>query len=183
MATALQSPAAPRKASPPLAASAPTSLSVRGAGAGNPYDPKLAKKALKLLRSGLKGKAIGIELGVSTQEANVLASVGRAHEEIDSARLTPAEISLLKALAAIQRERLAKGETATPKSWMVSARCRKSDSWCAATANKRMFEERWSEKLRRNVRGLGFVHASPNGHIWMLPAGWALIHAMEAQAQ
>lgn len=142
-------------------------------------DRKAAAKALALSRKGLKGKAIGEELGVSTAEANNLAATGAAYASIDRAALTAPELALLRALADLERERLARGEVASVKSWAVSRRCRKSEGWCSSTANRRLFDSRWCEEKKRNICGLGMVHASRNGHIWMPPAGWALILAAE----
>ncbi|WP_421925317.1 hypothetical protein [Neoaquamicrobium sediminum] len=145
-------------------------------------DPKLAARAHKLSQQGLKGKAMGEVLGVSTTEANQLAAVGAALASLAKKPLTPSEILLLRMLAKEHRDLLAAGETRSPKSDQVSWLAGKSDSWCAATARKRIFVDRWDEKLRRTVHGRGLVDVSGNGYVHLTPAGWGVVFAMEEAA-
>ncbi len=97
----------------------------------------------------------------------------KAESRIDAFRLTAPELLLLKSLAMVERSRATEG-LCSPKSWMVSRVAGKGSSWCAATAGRRI-----SERAPWPVC-IPLVHQSPNGHIWMLAAGWALILAMEA---
>lgn len=143
-------------------------------------DRKLAARAAKLAAAGMKGKAIGAELGVSTFDANQLAAVGSAYARLEKLPLTQPEILLLRMLAQEERELLAVGATRSPESKRVSWRASKSPSWAAATAQKRMFDARYDEKVGRTVRGLGFVNVAGNGYIRLTPAGWAVVAAMEA---
>lgn len=142
-------------------------------------DRKLAARAYKLQCAGMKGKAIGQELGVSTFDANQLAAVGSAYARLDKMPLTPPEMLLLRTLAEVDRDLLADGQTRSTESKRVSRRAGKSSSWAAATARKRLFVERYDEKLRRDVRGLGLVHVAGNGYIWLTSVGWALVLAVE----
>lgn len=142
-------------------------------------DRKLAARAYKLQCAGMKGKAMGLELGVPTSEANQLAAVGSAYARLDKMPLTPPEMLLLRTLAAEERSLLAEGQTRSAESKWVSRRARKSSSWAAATAQKRLFDEHYDEKLGRTVRGRGLVHVAGNGYIWLTPAGWSVVLAME----
>lgn len=142
-------------------------------------DRKLAVRAAKLAAAGVKGKAIGQELGVSTADANQLAAVGHAYVRVESGALTQPEILLLRVLADEARDLLANGATRSPESKWVSRRARKSPSWAAATAQKRIFDKRYDEKLGRTVHGRGLVHVAGNGSIWLTLAGWAVVLTME----
>ncbi|WP_331373821.1 hypothetical protein [Sinorhizobium chiapasense] len=141
-------------------------------------DFALAQKAASLARKGVTGKDLGVKLGVKTMEANTLAAIGAKEEARHSHRLTVPEIELLNALAAEHAYLLRAGETRGPKSKDVAWRARRSDGWAAATAQKRIFDERPDETQKRTVRGMGFVHVAGNGYMWLTPAGWALIHFM-----
>jgi len=138
----------------------------------------LAYQADKLARSGLRGKELGVRLKVTTPEANRLAAVGAAERQRQSARLTPPELALLKALVAEHVDLLKHGETRSPKTPDVSWRAGKSAGWAATTAQKRLFDEKWDDSVRMYVEGFGFVHVAGNGYMWLTRAGWALVHAM-----
>jgi hypothetical protein len=143
-------------------------------------DHNLASKAYKLSQKGMKGKAIGFELDISTSAANTLATIGARLETMKKLPLTPSEMLLLHCLAKEHRRLLNHGDVRSPKSEDVSYLARKSSGWCAATVHNRLFEEQWNDKLGRNVRGLGFVHLAGNGYAWLTNAGWALVLAVEA---
>ncbi|MCA1490139.1 hypothetical protein I6F11_04295 [Ensifer sp. NBAIM29] len=141
-------------------------------------DFTLAQKAASLARKGITGKDLGAKLGVRAPEANALAAIGRAEQERNSHRLTVPEIQLLNALAAEHAALLRGGAIRSPKSRDVSWRARRGPGWAAATAQKRIFDEKYDEALGRRVRGMGFVHVAGNGHMSLTPAGWALMHFM-----
>lgn len=147
-----------------------------------PIDMKLAAKAAKLAATGLKGKAMSLVLGtkrapVTTEEANLLASVGYAAKREADCQLTERETSILLALAAIQRERLARGETGSPKGKHVAWRLRLSEGQ-VRRATLRIRTRHDGEPFQ--AFRLDLLEHSVNGHIWMLPAGWAVVHAVEA---
>ncbi|MBO3760395.1 hypothetical protein [Ciceribacter sp. L1K22] len=129
-------------------------------------------------RKHLRGKELGLELGVSTDDANRLFALGYKWQLIAEARLTEPEKLLIRCLAAEHLELLSAGASRSPESKLVSWRARKSEGWAAATANKRLFDERWDEKSGLYVKGLHFVHVAGNGYIWLLDAGWACADAM-----
>ncbi|PZU87898.1 MAG: hypothetical protein DI527_18185 [Chelatococcus sp.] len=142
-------------------------------------DPRLARKAERLGRDGLFGKALGEKLGVTTAEANSLLAAGRALAKIDAAALTDSEIQLIRILASLRRAAIARGETRSVETRAVSRLLGKAPGWCAATARKRLFVERYDRLKDRTERGLGFVHISGNGFVWLTAAGWALAHALD----
>lgn len=141
-------------------------------------DFALARKAVSLARKGITGKDLGAMLGVKTPEANTLAAIGRAEQERHSHRLTVAEIELLNALAAEHAALLRDGAISSPKSKDVAWRAGRSAGWAAATARKRIFDERYDDTVGMHINGMGFVHVAGNGHMWLTPAGWALMHFM-----
>lgn len=145
---------------------------------------KLARKAWKLAhKDKLSNREIGERLKVSTEEAKRLALVGGALAANDGYRLTDAELLLIRSVAAAERALLAQRNNRTPKGWEVGLHAGKAPGWCAATARRRVFDRRFDQKTRRDITGLGFVHQSPNGHVWLTPAGWALVMAAEAAAR
>jgi|GEM_PF-2768759 len=135
----------------------------------------LAQKAASLARKGITGKDLGAKLGVRAPEANVLAAIGRAEQEMHSYRLTVAEIELLNALAAEHAALLREGAIRSPKSKDVAWRAGRSAGWAAATARRRIFDERYDDTVAMHINGMGFVHVACNGHMSLTPAGWALI--------
>ncbi|RUU29716.1 hypothetical protein [Mesorhizobium sp. M6A.T.Ce.TU.016.01.1.1] len=132
-------------------------------------DRALAAQAYHLSKKGLKGKAIGETLKVTTAEANTLAGY----------RLTESERLGLRLLAEEHRWRLDRGDISSPKSHHISARARKGAGWFNAMASKRLFTRRWSDKEKRDLHGLGFVDLAGNGHVWLTAAGWAFVLATE----
>lgn len=140
-------------------------------------DRKRAMDALALCDAGLKGKAIGEKLGVDATTANALVGVGAQIRFIERARLTQPELLLILTLRDLTRELLDIGIIRSIESWRVAARVRKGKGWPSATANRRVFVDRWDSKARRTIQGLGFVHASRSGCMWLTEAGWALAHA------
>jgi len=140
-------------------------------------DLALARKAK---RTGLTGHELGRKLGVSHGEANTLADVGRKLARIDGYALTAGEILVMKIIPAATREGLSNGATKSPESRCVSTKAGKSRGWCAATVGKRLFVSRHNRVTGRAERGLGFVELAGNGYVWLTPAGWAVIHAMES---
>ena len=142
-----------------------------------PIDKRLAHKAYRLSGKGLKGKAISEKLGkgITTTEANILASVGSFYAGIDEDRMTEREIDVLLVIAEIYRERLSRGETASPKAKHVAWRLRMSDAKLR-TATRRLSVKEWTRKCGH----FGFLEHSINGHIWLTAAGWAMVHVLEA---
>ena len=143
----------------------------------------LADKAHRLANAGKTGPEIAKAIGVRyASEAHAHAAVGRARATAETARLTDPEMLLLRCLAAEHRALIAGGECRSPKSPNVSWRARKSAGWAAATAANRLGSHRKGEDDRLAGTGFRMVEASRNGHIWLKPAGWAFIHAIEAAA-
>jgi len=125
-------------------------------------------------------KALGVQYA---KEAWNLAAIGRSYEAITDAALTPPERLLLTVLAIEHRHLLEhRNTTSSPKGVDVSWRARKGSGWAAATAAKRLGTHRKGEDEARRGTGLNFVQARRNGHMWLTPAGWAVVHAMEASA-
>jgi hypothetical protein len=143
-----------------------------------PIDPKLAATARRWQVKGLKGKAIAEKLGrgITTDQANLLASVGAANEADQNAALSENEIKILRALADLQRARRLQGETSSPKSWMLCRATGLSEARIRRITNKRL-----GVNYCRSL-GLAFLTHSHNGHIWLEPPGWALVHILDAAA-
>lgn len=146
-------------------------------------DRALALKAAKLLRKAdITGPELAQKLGVKyAADAWHLAALGRSIESIDNNRLTDAERLLIVSLAAEHRDLHERGEIRSPKGKHASWRARKSDGWAASVVAKRLGTHRKGEDERWRGTGLNFVNASRNGHMSLTPAGWALVHAMEAK--
>lgn len=141
----------------------------------------LGRKALKLSKKITDIQALKKALGCTyAAEAHHLVNLGQKCASIDTHQLTASELLLLQCLAAVHRAELSRGNISSPKSKWVSARARKSYGWAAATAAKRLGTHRKGEDQRWRGTGLNMVYASRNGHMWMEPAGWAVIHALEA---
>ncbi|HEU4958998.1 MAG TPA: hypothetical protein VFT56_01205 [Sphingomonas sp.] len=146
-------------------------------------DLVLADKAYELGRAGKTGPEIAKAIGVQhASEAHAHAAVGRARASAERARLTDPEVLLLRCLAAEERALLARGQCRSPKSHAVSWRAGKSRGWANATASKRLGSHRKGEDDRLGGTGFRMVKVAGNGHIWLTPAGWAVVHAIEAAA-
>jgi hypothetical protein len=143
-----------------------------------------ALKAYKASRKpGIDGQALAKAVGVRyAHEAWTLASLGSSWSRIDDAKLTEPERLLLVSLAAAHRLILDHGRASSPKGVFVSRIARKSSGWAANVAAKRLGSHRKDEDEARHGTGLNFVEARRNGHMWLTPAGWAVVHAMEAAA-
>ena len=147
-------------------------------------DRTLARRALALRREGLKGKAIGERLGLTTDQANHMAAVGARFEAIEERRLTDNELLLIKTIGRLAIDSANCGVTRSVESRDVEHRARKYQGWCAATCQRRVFVARWSEKEGRQITGMGLVDLAGNGYVWLTPAGWALAHVLlSASAQ
>lgn len=142
----------------------------------------IAAKAHKLSSKGdLTGRELADKLGLKyAAEAHDLANIGRAAAARESHRLTDSEMLLLRCLAAEERALLDAGRVGSPTSPRVAQRARKASGWPAATAAKRLGTHRKGEDERSRGSGLNLVSIPGNGHLWLTPAGWALIHAIEA---
>lgn len=151
---------------------------------------KLASRALKLSKDGLKGKAIGERLKLSsrigwtaTNEANRLVEIGAAlqrKKEIEGVRFSAPEILLLKTVANISREMLARGRRGSPLTKMVGWRAGKSRGWPVSVANKRL---RTRDILDpRDADFFGLVWLSHNGYISLTNLGWMVVHVIEDAA-
>jgi hypothetical protein len=147
-------------------------------------DKALALKAYKVLcKTGEDGPALAKAIGVTyAKDAWKLAQLGSSWSRIDDAKLTKPERLLLTSLAAAHRYALIDGSTASPKGVFVSRIARKSSGWAAYVVAKRLGSHRKDEDEARRGTGLNFVEARRNGHMWLTPAGWAVVHAMEAAA-
>lgn len=146
-----------------------------------PIDRVLAGKARRLAKKGLKGKAISEKLGkgISTNDANLLAAAGAAFEAEEAAALTERELSVLVALASLQRERRSAGDLSSPKAKQIGWRLRLSDGQVRRATTR--LNERSTDDPYDAIR-FGFLHHSTNGHIWMKPQGWAFVQALPKPA-
>lgn len=145
-----------------------------------PIDAALAMKAHKLSKRGLKGKAMSLKLGkgLTTDNANTLASVGSEIQAEQDAALTERETAVLLALAAIQRKDRFNGITSSPKAKFVARRLRLSEAQVRRVTRGRLTTPEFHEWSSR--KKLGLLHHSVNGHIWLTAAGWAFVQAIEA---
>ncbi|MEY2882402.1 MAG: Sinorhizobium phage [Pseudomonadota bacterium] len=143
-----------------------------------PIDPKLARKAAALAVRGLKGKAMGQVLKVSTDEANTLAAMGRALIRIDDAKLTALEKQLLVVLAGAEMGSIDRGSSCSISTKYISRLMRKGDGWATATIRRRLCTHRPGEDERRRGTGFGFAWYSGNGYCGLTASGWAFVHAI-----
>lgn len=129
-----------------------------------PINPVLAAKAWKLSKAGLKGKAIAERLGkgITTDEANILASVGYRDHVDDWSRFSANAVKVLVGLLELERKRRRAGETSSPKAWMLTGPTGLSEGQIRR-ATKQLDQGFWK-----------LLHHSPNGHIWLEPAGIAV---------
>lgn len=138
-----------------------------------------AKKALKLHRKGRSNLEIKVELGYRYSEDVVRAvNCARLYEGFEEPALTVQEIELLKAVARAERAAVSKGEGCAPQLKYCSGLFwPKSRS--AYLAYRRLGSHRRGEEQRRPGTGLGLLHPY-NGYVRLTPAGWSLVHALEA---
>ena len=139
-----------------------------------PIDPKLALKAYRLQKTGLKGKATAEKLGkgITTDQANMLAGVGRNIAAEQAALFTDNERKVLVALLDLQRDFRAKGETSSPKAWMLCRRIGLSEGQI------RRATKRLNTGDYRSADYFGLLHHRANGHIWLNASGIAVAHAL-----
>ncbi|MBP2232545.1 hypothetical protein J2847_005874 [Azospirillum agricola] len=140
---------------------------------------RLALQANKLCKEGLKGKAIGEKLKVTTDEANTLARIGRDLADIDEAALTASEVLLIRSIATVTLRLRAQDVIRTPKSWEVAAVAHKSESWVGATSRKRL-RLPCHHLVNQPGQPLGLVNFTTNGFVGLTPLGWAFVQAIEA---
>ena len=138
----------------------------------------MALRAQKLSQEGLKGKAIGQKLGVTTAEANVLLVVARCQtrlKTIDKFRLTESERKLLLVLAMLEQDNLSKGFARSVESRSVAWMAKRNAGWPVATASRRIGG-------RHEQPRMGLVCVAGNGYLWLTELGWLVVHAIEAEA-
>lgn len=139
---------------------------------------KLVARAEKLSRKGLKGKAIGQKLGMTTAEANRLLTFARCDarlKSIDKIRLTDSECVLLLALAGLEKENLVYGHMRSVESKSVALTVGRSSGWTTATINRRIGGRRGNPRM-------GLVVIAGNGYLSLTDLGWLVVHAIEARA-
>jgi hypothetical protein len=141
-----------------------------------PICPKLAAKAYRLQKTGLKGKATAEKLGkgIATEQANMLAGVGRADALDAASQFTQNEIKVLVGLLKLERDRRRMGEVSSPKAWMLCRGTGLSEGQIRR-ATKRI-NTAFGASDRRASWGL--LHHSVNGHIWLEAAGIAVASAL-----
>lgn len=141
-----------------------------------PICRKLAAEAYTLQKRGLKGKATADKLGkgITTDQANLLASVGARDAADDAACFKSNEKAVLIALLELQRHLRRKGETGSPKAWML---CRPTG---LSVGQIRRATKRIGGDYQRGQSEWNLLHHSVNGHIWLNPAGIAVADAMLA---
>lgn len=142
-----------------------------------------ALKAAALAKKGKSRFEVRDELDFRyVGEADTAIRTGKRFERISGYVLTPDEIRLLLALARAEREKLQVGDLSscklkhiTPWPWPRTK--------CERIARKRLDiaakgEETLPPAFGRT--GLGLVEVYHGGYIRMRPAGWAMVHALEA---
>ena len=137
-------------------------------------NPKLAAKAHRLQRAGIRGRELAQALGkgLTTYEANSLAAVGHDAARERASLFTENEIKVLVALLKLQRIRRARGEVSSPKAWMLRGLSGLSDGQI------RRATVRLREPDHENRHRWGLLQHSVNGHIWLKPAGIAIAAAL-----
>ncbi len=139
-----------------------------------------ARQALKLHRKGKSNPEIKTELGYRYSDDVVYATnCARLYEGFEEAALTAQEIELLRAIANGERAAVAVGNSCAPK-LKHFRRWNWPKSRAAYLAYKRLGKHRRGEDPSRPGTGLGLLHPY-NGYVRLTPAGWALVHAIEAQ--
>lgn len=138
-----------------------------------PICAKLAAKARRIQKTGLKGKATAEKLGkgITTDEANLLANVGACDAADADALFTVNERKVLVALLELQRHRRRKGEVSSPKAWMLCGGTGLSEGQIRR-ATKRIGDGDYKK------RGWGLLHHSVNGHISLHASGIAVADAL-----
>lgn len=140
-----------------------------------------ARKALKLYRKGQSNPEIKVALGYSYSEDVVRAvNCARLAEEIEEPCLTADERAVLISVADAERRAIERGEACAPKLKYCSGGYFWPKSRVAYLAYKRLGKHRRGEDPNRPGTGLGLLHPY-SGYVRLTRAGWALVHALEAQ--
>lgn len=142
-------------------------------------DNRLAARAWKLQQQGVRGKAAGLDLKVTTDEANRLAAVGCRLAEVDAARLSPGEVPLIRSIATVTRRNLEGGITRLPRHDDVACVARKGTSWPAATARKRI-DNGTGCRGANAESAIGLVNMTGNGFFALTALGWMFVNAIES---
>lgn len=143
-------------------------------------------KAIEAAKLAKKGKthievkeALGYRYAKDAQQA---INVGKRHAAIEERALTADEIKVLLAVAKAQRAALTHGDTCFPKLKHL-ALWPWPQSKVERIARKRLdLARKGEEELDTWLwTGLGLLDAYHGGYVRLRPAGWALVHALEAQ--
>jgi len=139
-----------------------------------------ARAALKLHRKGKTAVEIKLALKLAyAADAHRAVNVAFEEESFNEPRLTPDEIGLLLSVAAAQRAAVARGDACSPK-LKYCGHWRWPKSRAAYLAYKRLGSHRRGEDEHKPGTGLELLHPY-NGYVRLTRAGWALVHALEAQ--
>jgi hypothetical protein len=131
-------------------------------------DRKRALTAARIhKRHGTAGgiAAIAKRLRVNDDDAVLILNRGLLIQQCEAYRLTDDEMLLIKTLARCEARRVEQGQQAI-KSNVIDFACGKRSGWCWSIVKKRLQDG-----------ALPFVVQTPNGHIWLTPAGWAFAWA------
>lgn len=142
-----------------------------------------ALKACKLAKQGKTHLEVKDALGFRhAKDAQRAINVGQRHEACEERALTGDEIKLLLAVAKAERRELESGNTCSPKlkylpTWPWTR------SKTERVAKKRLDLARKGEEdlAAWQWTGLGLLEAYHGGYVRLRPAGWALVHTIEAQ--
>lgn len=115
-------------------------------------------------------------------EAQSAINIGNEHNRVEELALTADEINLLLAVARAERLALSRGDSCSPKLKYL-ALWPWPKSKVERIARKRLDNARkGEEELPAWERtGLGLINAYHGGYVCLRPAGWALVHALEAK--
>lgn len=134
-------------------------------------DRKLALKAARIHKRmggntahGAAVETIARRLKVHPDRGVQILNRGLLIEQIEAHRLTANEMLVMATLARIEARRVSLGEAAS-KASAVDFAAGKRSGWCWSIVNKRL------------TFLPHFVVHTPNGHIWLTPAGWAFVWA------
>jgi hypothetical protein len=143
-------------------------------------------QAFNLHSQGKSNPEVKVALGLSdSKEAVRLIEVGRRQARIEDCRLTDRELAVILALAASERHRQAAGDvSAFNGKWLGGFGWRVGGM--LYVMRKRLGLARKGEKAPPEgplylCTGLGLVDSWHGGGCRLTRAGWALVHAIEAE--
>lgn len=147
--------------------------------------PTYLERAIEAAAMAKKGKthievkdALGFRYAKDAQAA---IDTGKEHNRVNELALTPDEIKLVLAVAKAERAAVSRGDLCSPKlKYLPLYPWTKSK--VERVARKRLDLCRKGEENLPQWQhtGLGLINAYHGGYVCLRPAGWALVHALEA---